>query len=348
MTVSGDSLGTFFSTHQSALLAKRTWVRIIANGMAIVWVLLLLLTAELTLRAYHQHRMRKTLPLELRAETRALTWDDIKDKYRIVCFGDSITFGEDLPYAQTYPAMLARLLEQKSADPDVVVINSGIRGHTSVQGLARLERDVLWYKPHVVLIAFGINDGKLGYWPLDPIRERAMSGHSLRTQAAELLHHSHLCRTLCARTRRMLRRLGWQEPAVETRTEHGPQPRVSRQGFEIAQRRLASRIRSSDHATLLLMTTTPVTEAFTDGQGPAQYRRQLAVYGEYNQVVKDVAAQHGACVIDLYNAFTGRPQSELASLLAEDGVHLTAEGEHLVATNVWQALQGTAPTVRPA
>ena len=319
-------------------LAKRTWVRIIANCMAIVWVLLLLLTAELALRAYHQHRMRKTLPLELRAETRALTWDDIKDKHRIVCFGDSITFGEDLPYAQTYPAMLAHLLKQNSAAPDVVVINSGIRGHTSVQALARLERDVLWYKPHVVLIAFGINDGKLGHWPLDPIRERAMCGDSLSARAAALMHHSHLWRTLCARTRRLLRRLGWQEPAVEIRTEGGPQPRVSRQGFEIAQRRLASRIRSSDHATLLLMTTTPVTEAFNDDQGPAHYQRQLAVYGEYNQVVRDVAAQHSACVVDLHNAFTDRPQADLASLLAEDGVHLTAEGEHLVAVRVRQTL----------
>jgi len=316
--------------------------------MAIMSVLLLLIAAELVLRAYHQHRMRETLPPELRAETRALTWDDIKDKYRIVCFGDSITFGEDLPYAQTYPAVLANLLKQRSADPDIVVINSGIRGHTSVQGLARLERDVLWYKPHVVLIAFGINDGKLGHWPLDPIRERAMCDDSLRARAATLLHHSHLWRTLRARTRRLLRRLGWQEPTVRTRTGHELQPRVSRQGFEIAQRRLVSRIRRSDHATLLLMTTTPVTEAFNDGQGPVQHKRQLAVYGEYNQVVKDVAAQHGACVIDLYGAFTDRPQTDLASLLSADGVHLTPAGEHLIATNVWQALQGTAPTVRRA
>jgi len=338
------ALGTFLDTLQSARLAKQIWVRIIASCMAIVWVLLLLLTAELALRAYHQHRIRKTLPLELRPETRALTWDDIKDKHRIVCLGDSITFGEDLPCAQTYPAMLARLLKQSSTDLDVAVINSGIRGHTSVQGLARLERDVAWYKPHVVLIAFGINDGKLGHWPLDPIRERAMCGDSLRARATALLHHSHLWRTLRGRTRRLLRRLGWQRTPAATELGGEPQQRVSRRGFEIAQRRLVNSIHTSGFAPLLLMTTTPVTKAFNPEWGAAQHKRQLAIYDEYNDIIRDVAAQHGAHVVDIHGAFSHRSSGELASLLAEDGVHLTAEGEHLVAVHVGQALEEMGPS----
>jgi len=311
-----------------------------AQHMAVILVFLLLLTTELSLRAYHQHRMRVALPTGLRAETRELTWNDVKDKYRIVCFGDSITFGEDLPYAQAYPAVLEDLLRQRHPNLDVVVINSGIRGHTSVQGLRRLERDVLWYQPHVVLTAFGVNDGNLGYWPLDPVRERHVCGDSsLQGRLFPLLRHSHLWLTLRGRTRRLLRRLGWRARPVEIQRESEPKPRVSRRGFEIAQERLASRIRENGHAALFLMTTTPVTEAFHAERGPAQHQRQLAIYDAYNRVIRDVAAKHGAYLLDLCAIFANHSRTELAWAIAEDGVHLTAAGERLVALNVLQALE---------
>nr|MBC7245494.1 hypothetical protein [Chloroflexota bacterium] len=307
--------------------------------MAIFCVLLVLLAGELLLRVYHQQTLRQRLPIDLREETRALTWDEIKDKYRIVCLGDSITYGEDLPYAQTYPAVLADLLRQRHANLDVVVINSGVRGHTAVQGLARLERDVLWYKPHVVLIAFGLNDGRLGYWPLDPIRERQMRGSpGWRGRVAALLQRSHLWLTLRARTRRLLLRLGWRERLPEVRMEGEPQPRVSREGFAIAQERLIEGIKQNGCTALFLMTTTPVTEAFDAYLDAVQHQRQLSIYEEYNRIIRETAAKHGVCLLDLHSIFSNY-QSEQLSLLAEDGVHLTAAGERLVAQSVLQALE---------
>ena len=311
---------------------------IIAKCMAILSVLLLLLVIELLLRVYHQRAERQALPTELRMETRALTWDDIKDKYRIVCFGDSITFGEDLPSTQAYPAVLAELLKQKHADLDLVVINAGVRGHTSVQGLARLERDVLRYKPHVVLIAFGLNDGKLGYWPLDPIRERAMYDElGLKGRLTALLRHSHLWLTLQARSKRLLRKLGWHGRVVEVDFHGEPQPRVSPQGFEIALERLAIRIRAGGCVALFWMTTTPVTEAFNSELGLARHK-QLVIYEEYNRIVRDIAAKHGGYLIDLYAIFTRRMQ-QIDLLVTVDGVHLTPAGERLIAISVLQALE---------
>lgn len=320
-------------------MAKGDKVNIISKCMAILCVLLLLLAGELVLRVYHQRMLRQKLPTELREETRLLAWDEIKDKYRIVCLGDSITYGEGLPYAETYPAVLAHLLQQKHADLDVVVINSGVRGHTSVQGLARLERDVLWYKPHVVFIAFGLNDGRLGYWPLDPIRERQMRGDgSLSGRMTALLQHSHLWLTLRARTRRLLRRLGWQDKVPDVPMGGEPQPRVSREGFTMAQERLVRNIKKNGCQVVFLMTATPVTEAFTAQLGPAWQQRQLALYDEYNDIIRQIAAEHGAYVLDLYAIFTNY-REELPLQLAEDGVHLTTAGERLVAQSALQALE---------
>ncbi|MBN2311819.1 MAG: FAD-dependent oxidoreductase [Candidatus Hydrogenedentes bacterium] len=67
---------------------------------------------------------------------------------RIVCFGDSITAGY-------YPAKLERLLDGFD------VINAGVGGCTSGEGLARLDEDVLRYKPAAVVILFGANDSIL-------------------------------------------------------------------------------------------------------------------------------------------------------------------------------------------
>jgi len=320
--------------------------------MVIIVVLLLLLAAEFSLRAYHQRTMRLTLPTTLRPETRELTWDHIKDKYRIVCLGDSNTFGEDLPITQAYPAVLEDLVRRRYSSLDVVVINSGIRGHTSVQGLARLERDVLWYRPHVVLTAFGINDGNLGHWPLDPIRERVVCGDSsIPGQILPLLRRSHLHLTLRGRSRRLLRRLGWQERPVKASRKGQREPRVSRRGFEVAQQRLAAWIQGDGCAGLFLMTTTPVTEAFRPELGSEDRRRQLSTYDDYNQVVRDIAARRGAQLVDLSAIFANHTHAQPDVLLADDGVHLTAAGEQLVAVSVLQALEasglpGSAPYYR--
>jgi lysophospholipase L1-like esterase len=307
--------------------------------MVIIGFLVLLLAAELLLRVYHHHTIRATLPAELRAETRELAWADIENKYRIVCFGDSITYGEDLSSLQSYPAVLTTLLKDACPDLEVVVINAGMRGHTSVQGLSRLERDVLWYRPHVVLSAFGVNDANLGHWPLDPLRERRECGDSsLVGRLLPVLRQSHLWLTLRGRTRRLLRRLGWQyRPVPQTDSEL--QPRVSRRGFEVAQNLLATRIKRDGSQTLYMMTTTPVTDAFRPELDNETRQWQLRIHAEYNDIVREVATRHGAYLLDLTGIFAVQEPLRRDALVSADGVHLTAAGERLVAQSVMQVLE---------
>ena len=44
----------------------------------------------------------------------------------------------------------------------VNIINAGISGDSAVQGLARLERDVLSYKPDLTVVCYGLNDSGYG------------------------------------------------------------------------------------------------------------------------------------------------------------------------------------------
>ncbi|MBO8158430.1 MAG: GDSL family lipase [Thermosyntropha sp.] len=73
------------------------------------------------------------------------------DKLRIVCLGDSITYG--FPYGPEFS-----WVKMMSSAIDGVIINKGINGNTTEDMLQRFKRDVLDLKPDYVIITGGIND----------------------------------------------------------------------------------------------------------------------------------------------------------------------------------------------
>jgi acyl-CoA thioesterase-1 len=84
----------------------------------------------------------------------------------IVAFGDSLTAGPGLRPEQTYPAVLQRELE--NAGHRYRVVNAGVSGETTAEGLLRFSR-ALPADARVVIIAMGANDGLRGV-PLGTIR----------------------------------------------------------------------------------------------------------------------------------------------------------------------------------
>jgi lysophospholipase L1-like esterase len=81
---------------------------------------------------------------------------------RIACIGDSWTFGMNVNQDQTYPAQLEALLKRRSPSADVDVMNFGVLGYSSFQGLELLKRRVLDLHPDVLVIGFGMNDSDVG------------------------------------------------------------------------------------------------------------------------------------------------------------------------------------------
>lgn len=80
---------------------------------------------------------------------------------KIVCYGDSITYGfEDVknaPY-HPYPQTLETLLIKKYKNQNISVINEGHGGWRSDHAVNKATELVLSQKPDVVLLDFGIND----------------------------------------------------------------------------------------------------------------------------------------------------------------------------------------------
>ena len=86
---------------------------------------------------------------------------------RILAFGDSLTAGLGLAEADTLPSRLADALT-KMGRP-ATVINGGVSGDTSADGLARIDW-ALADKPQILILALGANDMLRG---LDPSTTRA-------------------------------------------------------------------------------------------------------------------------------------------------------------------------------
>lgn len=93
----------------------------------------------------------------------------------IAFLGDSVTQGcfetyldvdssiaSVLDQENGYHHHLARMLAMLYPAVPVNIINSGIGGDTAPHGLERLERDVLRYRPDLVVVCFGLNDSMSG------------------------------------------------------------------------------------------------------------------------------------------------------------------------------------------
>ena len=112
------------------------------------------------------------------------------DVLRIACIGDSWTFGMNVDQTEMYPARLEALLNAQppSGVRGAEVMNFGILGYTSFQGLQLLKTRVLDAHPDVLVIGFGMNDSDVaGYRDRDVVkpgpvhwrdRVKAITAHS--------------------------------------------------------------------------------------------------------------------------------------------------------------------------
>lgn len=78
---------------------------------------------------------------------------------KVVCFGDSVT---GVYYhtggRRAYSHLVELGLRQAFPGSPVTVINAGVSGNSTREGLARIQKDVLDQRPRLVTVMFGLND----------------------------------------------------------------------------------------------------------------------------------------------------------------------------------------------
>jgi lysophospholipase L1-like esterase len=96
---------------------------------------------------------------------------------RIVCLGDSVTFGFRVPVVWPdkpteydhewlpYPMLLEKQLRAANPGRNIEVVTMAVPGYTSHQGLAWLRRDINKLEPDLLIVSFGWNDASLSDVP---------------------------------------------------------------------------------------------------------------------------------------------------------------------------------------
>ena len=85
----------------------------------------------------------------------------LADSKVVLCLGDSLTAGYDIPSKHAWPHLVETQLLKSGQK--VEVINAGISGSTSASGVGRFQ----WHlkskgAPHILILALGANDGLRG------------------------------------------------------------------------------------------------------------------------------------------------------------------------------------------
>lgn len=90
--------------------------------------------------------------------------------FRVVCLGDSVTFGYRVPSVWPerptdynpewlpYPTLIEKQLRAANPNRKIEVFPMAVPGYTSSQGLLWLQRDIDMLKPDLLVVSFGWND----------------------------------------------------------------------------------------------------------------------------------------------------------------------------------------------
>ena len=150
----GDDISSVLLFEESPLL----WWKLRAN-VTITFLEKKVATDDLGLRVCLHHNTN-------RAENRL----------RVLCLGDSSTFGWRLDYNQTYPFLLEQKLRQTFRE--VRVYNGGVPGYTSFQSRLQFQDIMDQVKPHVVIIYSSNNETSLAQH--SDVKRFELTGRMLR------------------------------------------------------------------------------------------------------------------------------------------------------------------------
>jgi lysophospholipase L1-like esterase len=138
-----------------------------------------------------------------------------RDGFRILVFGDSVTFGHGARIDTTYPALLERRLREWRPERAWQVWNLGVPGYATSQELAYLKRVAPAYRPDLVVVGFYPNDF-MGNEPAGPpSRSRRASSAALRAIQGRLYSYAFYKRVYLTAHWRL-----FADPAMRQRLEH--------------------------------------------------------------------------------------------------------------------------------
>ncbi len=236
-------------------------------------------------------------------------------EFRVVAVGDSNTLGWGGAAGAHWPGYLHLALSER--DPGWSVVNAGVYGYTSFQGLRRF-REALALEPDLVLISFGSNDAHPVALPDREFARRPLTGQRFE-RLVRRRRVGQLLTVVWGRLRALAARGGLE-------------PRVPLDEYRANLTQIATEARERGVGVVLL--TRPYTG---DVRGPRRWKTFAHLY---NAASAEVADSEDLPLVDLYTLFKGR-----AAYFADES-HFTAPGHRLAAEIVLETLEPLLPVPR--
>jgi len=256
--------------------------------------------------------------LEFSKEKRAGT-------FRVICLGNSCTFGWRVKSDETYPKQLEKLLNEDLDYKKYEVINGGVTGYSSFQGKRFLREQILKYKPDIITICYGWNDLLPAAFGIEDKNQKMAPQIFLDIQ--NLLGQTELYRFIrgLILSRFQVKKTGSSSEML---------PRVSPEDF--VNNLLEIALIASQENIPVIFLTTPIAslEAFW---GPGKVSKTHQWHQVYNNVILNLPLSSGAYLIDVAALFENR--KDVYDNPQDDFIHYNSAGHKLIAENLYNFLE---------
>jgi len=266
--------------------------------------------------------------------------------FRVLSLGDSCTLGTIVTFRgaefiwEPYPQRLERLVAERIGAGQLEVLNAGIAGYNSFQGLMLLRSKLRGLEPDLITVRFGWNDhfmsgeppGAYGYREPDSALALGLQDLMLRTSLYGFFRRLHF-ELQAFRSR--------SQPPAPPRLPTEWKPNVPLEVYEHNLRRIVALGRARGAEVWLL--TSPHAFVIDASRGqqdkfPTQalafnaipsFDRLIEIHDRYNQAVREVGAELLAPVLDMDAVYRAHAAEPL--FLLTDVAHPTARGHALEA-----------------
>ncbi|MFN0150419.1 MAG: SGNH/GDSL hydrolase family protein [bacterium] len=238
-------------------------------------------------------------------------------EFRLLCLGDSFTWGQMVPASAAYPKALERLLGDRDATRRYSVINAGQLGWSTVDEATWLSDEGVLYRPNVVVVGFFLNDAELGHYEIARL---------LPARLEAILSRSYFYFFVKYRVHMLKVRFGLESGYDEYLLELYAPGSEGWARCEAALGRIADESRA--------IGARPLVAIFPVIQDWARYPFLHA-----HKLVAEACAQRGIACIDLFDAFAASGLDWRELRVGPNDDHPSTAGHRIIAQGILEALE---------